>query len=103
MRSCHVRPSSSQRTQRKPRKHVPTDSTYPMARRKYCRWVGASPVKLDTCKPVTIIPGVLPPKMVNRPKYCKYTNAKVKKHTAALNLSTAKCPPSDPNSARKPP
>ena len=36
---------------------------------RYCRGVGVSPVKLATCMPDTIIPGVLPPKTVNRPKY----------------------------------
>jgi len=39
--------------------------------------VGGSPEKLTTSKLRIIMPGVVPPKMVKRAKYCRYTMANV--------------------------
>src|SRR5882672_4140695 len=76
-RSCQVSWSSSHIDQRKPRKKVPAESIYPMLRRSICLGVGGSPEKLVTCKFRSIMPGVVPPKIVKRVKYCRYTMANV--------------------------
>ena len=102
-RSCHVKASSSQMAHRKPMKKVPADSIYPALRQSICRGVGGSPEKLTTCKPRSIMPGVVPPKTVKSAKYCKYTITKVATHITALSLLNVNCPPSEPKSVRKPP
>src|SRR3977135_3472350 len=89
--------------QRKPRKKVPAESMYPTLRRSICLGVGGSPEKLTTCKPRIIMPGVVPPKVVKRAKYCRYTMAKVVAYTAAFSLLSVNCPPSEPKSTRTPP